>query len=271
MGLLILLRQPRNRVGWLLQGIGLVWGLTGLLDTYAEYGLVINPGSLPRPDVAAALGEGAWVPGIGLMGTFLILLFPDGHLPSPRWRPVAWLSGVTIAATTVLIEISPGVLEESPIPTMSNPLALESAETLIVILLAIFFPLLPLCMVASAVALVRRFRRSRGSERQQMKWLATAAVIVTMCYLVTMVATFLAALMDNELAWVLLLQKFAIASFVLLPLAIGVAVLRYRLYDIDVVINRTLVYGSLTATLAGTYLASVLLLQLVLSPLTDSR
>src|SRR5688572_24840424 len=90
-GLLVARRQPRNTIGWLLLGISLVWGLNALAGNYARYGLLLEPGSVPGPDVAAAISEGAWAPGIGLMCTFLILLYPDGHLPSPRWRLVAYL------------------------------------------------------------------------------------------------------------------------------------------------------------------------------------
>ena len=268
-GLLILIRQPRNRIGWVLQGIGVAWVLGVLLDGYASYGLVLEPGSLRRPDVAAALNEGSWALFVGLMGTFLILLFPDGRLPSRRWRPVGWLAGITMVAVTVLIAVEPGQLEEGPIPDMTNPLGLEAARLPLFILLGIFLPLLPLCILASAVALVMRFRRSRGVERQQLKWLATAGSAVAVVYLLTMVSTLMASFMEKQPAWVSGLQNLSLLSFVLLPLAIGIAVLRHRLYDIDVVINRTLVYGSLTATLAGAYLGSVLLLQLVLSPLTD--
>ncbi|MBA2530489.1 MAG: hypothetical protein H0V23_00020 [Nocardioidaceae bacterium] len=268
-GLLILIRQPQNTIGWVLQGIGVTWGVGSLLDSYATYGLVLNPGSLPGADVAAALNEGTWAPWIGLMGIFLILLFPDGRLPSPRWRPVAWLSAVTIVAVTVVIGLEPGLLEEGPVPDMTNPIGLEAAQLPLLVLLAIFLPLLPLCIVASAVALVLRFRRSHGFERQQIKWLATAGSLVAVLYLVTMASTLATSSMDRIPSWVLGLQNAATLSFVLLPVAIGLAILRYRLYDIDVVINRALVYGSLTAMLAGVYLGSVLLLQVVLNPITD--
>jgi len=268
-GLLILIRQPQNTIGWVLQGIGVTWGVGILLDSYATYGLVLNPGSLPGADVAAALNEGTWAPWIGLMGIFLILLFPDGRLPSPRWRPVAWLSAVTIVAVTVVIGLEPGLLEEGPVPDMTNPIGLEAAQLPLLVLLAIFLPLLPLCIVASAVALVLRFRRSHGFERQQIKWLATAGSLVAVLYLVTMASTLATSSMDRIPSWVLGLQNAATLSFVLLPVAIGLAILRYRLYDIDVVINRALVYGSLSAALAAVYLGLVLLLQLVLSPLTD--
>jgi len=268
-GLLILIRAPRNTIGWLLQGVGVAWGVSSLLYSYAAYGLVLSPGSLPGADVAAALDEGAWAPWIGLMGTFLILLFPDGHLPSPRWRPVAWLSAVTIVVVTVVISIEPGRLEEGPIAAMSNPLGLDVARVPTLVLLAVFLPLLPLCIVVSAIALVLRFRRSRGSERQQMKWLATAGSVVALTYLLAMVCTLLASFTDRTPSWVLALQDSSTMSFALLPLAIGIAILRHGLFDIDLVIKRTLVYGSLTAMLGGVYVGAVLLLQLLLNPVTN--
>ncbi|MCY7363909.1 MAG: hypothetical protein LH469_01080, partial [Frankiaceae bacterium] len=270
-GLLILRRQPRNTIGWLLQAIGVVWGLTGVAGIYASYGLLVRPGSLPGPDVAVALTAGGWAPGLGLMGTFLLLVYPNGHLPSPRWRPVAWLSASTIVVVTVVIALFPGPLDAGPDPTLQNPLGLESARPVLIVLLSLSLPLLPACIVASAVALVRRFRRSAGVERLQLKWLAAAGTVVAFMYLTTMVASLAKGITSGapDAQWLTVLQNVAIPSFVLLPVSIGIAVLRYRLYDIDLVINRALVYGGLTATLAGTYLASVLLLQLVLSPLTD--
>jgi hypothetical protein len=268
-GLLILRRLPRNTIGWLLQAVGLVWGLNGLAANYANYGLVVNPGSLPGADVVAALNEGIWAPGIGLMGTFLILLFPDGHLPSRAWRPVAWLCAVTMVLVAVAVVLDPGRLEESPVPTMSNPLAQEWAAPVLEIALAVLVPLLALCIVASAVGLVSRFRHSRGIERQQLKWLATAGAAVAAVFLVTIVSTLLTLATSPTPAWVTGLQAVSMPVFVLLPVAIGVAILQHRLYDVDVVINRALVYGLLTAALAGVYLGSVLLLQRALEPLTS--
>ncbi len=252
-GVLILRRQPRNTIGWLLQGIGLIWGLGACTDIYARYGILVAPGSLPRPDMAAALNAGIWAPAIGLMGTFLILLYPDGRLPSPRWRPVGWLCAVTVVALTTTLYLTPGPLGVGPVPTLTNPFGFESARPVLAVTQAVFLSLLPLCFVTCAVALVLRFRRSRGVERLQLKWLATAAAAVAGTFLVAPDA----------------LDQVSFLSFGLLPAAIGIAILRHGLYDIDVIINRTLVYGSLTAALAGMYLGSVLLLQLVVNPLTD--
>jgi hypothetical protein len=270
-GLLILRRQPRNTIGWMLMGIGGVSGLGALAVNYAGYGLLVDPGSVPGPGVAAALAEGSWVPWVGLMGS-LILVYPDGHLPSSRWRPVAWLFAVTITIVTAAIIFLPWTGEEAPVADMANPLGSQAAQPVLTVLLTIFFPLIPLCFVACAIALLLRFRRSRGTERLQLKWLAAAGAVVALVYLLTMVSVVLAdltALVDERAGWIRALQTMSILSFVLVPVAIGLAILRHRLYDIDVVINRALVYGSLTATLAGVYLGLVLLLQQVLSPLTD--
>jgi hypothetical protein len=268
-GLLILRRLPRNTIGWLLQTVGLVWGLGALAHNYARYGLVEDPGSLPGADVVAALNEGIWAPGIGLMGTFLILLFPDGHLPSRAWRPVAWLCAVTIVLLPVAVALSPGRLEESPVPTLANPLAQEWAAPVLEVALGVLLPLFALCIVACAVGLVSRFRHSRGIEREQLKWLATAGAAVATVFLVTIISTILTPATSPTPGWVTVLQTVSTPAFVLLPVAIGVAILQHRLYDVDVVINRALVYGSLTAALAAVYLASVLLLQLVLEPVTS--
>jgi len=268
-GLLILRRQPRNTVGWLLVGIGCVWGLGGLGDNYATYGLLVGPGSLPGPAVGALVASGIWAPALGLMGTFLILLYPDGHLPSPGWRPVAWLSGATVLTLTIVLYLSPGELLEAPAPGLTNPLALESAQPVLEAALSVLLPLFALCFVACAVGLVRRFRRSHGVERQQLKWLATAGAVVASVFLVSIVTSAVAAPTGREPAWLLALNQVSFLLWALLPISIGIAILRHGLYSIDVVINRALVYGSLTAALAVVYLGSVLLLQLVLSPLTD--
>ena len=271
-GLIVLRRQPDNRIGWLLLGIGMLWGLVLLGDNYATYGLVVDPGSLPAPDIVAALNEGTWVPGIGLMGTFLILLYPDGHLPSPHWRPVAWVSAITIVLLGFAVDLSPGSMEESPVPTMENPIAWEAAEPVVNAVTFVFFPMLPLCIVACAVALVRRFRRSRGVERLQLKWLAAAGAVVAFIYLVaisSVVLSDLGLLPPGRASWFIFLSTTSTLSFALLPASIGIAVLRYGLYEIDVVINRALVYAGLTALLAGVYLGSVLLFQLVLEPITQ--
>lgn len=266
-GLLIVRRQPRNTVGWVLQGVGAAWGLTALTDAYAAYGLAVRPGSVPGAQVAAALSSSGWAPGIGLMGTFLLLLYPDGHLPSPRWRPLAVLSVVTITVVTVTITLSPGPLRVGPEPGLRNPLGLESLRTELLAVLAVALPLFVLCILASAAGLVRRFRRSHGVERLQLKWLATAGAAVAMLYLCGMAASLSRISLSSDQGdpgWLIMLHNASVLSFVLLPLSIGVAMLRHRLYDIDLVINRALVYGALTAALAAVYLASVLVLQLML-------
>jgi hypothetical protein len=203
------------------------------------------------------------------MGTFLVLLFPDGHLPSRRWAAVAWVSAASITVVTVTIAFMPGKLDESAVPGLANPLGWEAGERLLVVLLAIFLPLLPVSIVACALSLVQRFRRSDGVERLQLKWLATAGTVVAVLYLTMMAVSWLRMTTPYgaEPLWLSALQTLSILSFALLPAAIGVAILRHRLYDIDLVINRTLVYGGLTLTLAGVYVGAVLLLQLILNPL----
>lgn len=270
-GMLVLRRQPRNPIGWVLLGIGIAWGLGGISDAYATYGLVVDPGSLPAPKVAAALNQGVWAPAIGLMTTLLILLYPDGRPPSPRWRWVAWLCGVTIAVVYVGITLSPGEMSEGPGAGEHNPLGLDGAGDELMVATPFALTLLPLCVVLCAIGLVVRFRRSTGVEREQLKWLATAGAVVALMFAASMAITILREALDidgPEPGWMLLLQNLSVSSFLLIPLAIGVAILRHRLYDIDVVLNRALVYLSLTATLAGFYLVAVLLLGRVLAPVT---
>jgi hypothetical protein len=269
-GLLIVRQQPRNTVGWILIAIGLAWGVSGLLDDYAVYGLVVAPGTVPGADTAAALNQGAWAPGFGLMGTFLILLFPDGHLPSPRWAPVAWVAGVTLAVVTLVIDLTPGPVDEGPVPGLANPIGWQAGEGLLKVLLVVFLPLVPILILVCAAGLVTRFRRSKGVERQQLKWLASAGIMVGFLYFLAMLCALLVATGAlKQTAVVTVVQGIGILSFMLLPVAIGMAVLRHGLYEIDVVINRALVYTSLTAMLLLVYLGSVLLLQLVLAPLTN--
>ena len=265
-GVLIASREPTNSIGWLLLTIGLIWELWGGVGgTYVLWGFDVAPGSLPRPDLVAALTSSIWVPGLGLIGTFLILLFPNGRLPSPRWRPVAWLCGLVLVLLSLLIPLAPVPLNElgdSSLPPLDNPLAVEAIGSSFFkgpFFAGLLF-LLPLCIAACAWSLIRRFRRSQGQERLQLKWLASGAGATATLFLVTIVAGPLTTTLSGsseQPQWVDVLDQIGLFSFLLIPAAVGVAILRHRLYDIDVFINRALVYGALTAVLAIVYLAGV--------------
>jgi signal transduction histidine kinase len=259
-GLLITRQQPRNRIGWLLLAIGWAWAWTTPIDLYVGWGLIHDPGSLPGAHAMQAFIAGSWLPPIGLMGIFLILLFPDGRLPSPRWRPLAWLSAAVIVVGYLAITFAPGPLDEVLVPEASNPLGIDALRPLLLGALVVALPLLPLCVLASAWSLVRRFRRAHGDERLQLKWLATAGTFVAVAFVLSMASSLPYALRDESEAfagWVDFIQTVSILSFVLIPIAIGVAVSRHGLYEIDAIINRALVLGALGVFITGVYVAIV--------------
>lgn len=262
-GVLVAVRQPHNPIGWILLTIGLVWEVPS--EEIARYGAVTVPGSIAASEILAVLTSSAWVPGIGLIGTFLLLLFPDGHLPSRRWRPVAWVSGLTLLMVTVVIPLLPMSLREVAaydfLPTTPNPLGVATLTT-VADLSDVVLLIVPLCIIACAVSVVVRFRRARGVERQQLKWLAVAGVVTAVVYLLVMVLSLIyggTAWNDGTTpAWLAVVQDLFVIVFMAIPVAVGIAILRHRLYDIDLIINRALVYGGLTATLAVVYLTGVL-------------
>jgi hypothetical protein len=272
-GALISSRHPRNPIGWICLADGLLWMLLGVIDSYYRYG-VANPGTVPYPVAIGTLAnQWLWMPTVGLLGIYLLLLFPDGRLPSRRWRPLAWFSGVMIVLLSVTEGLAPGPLEnQGGVP---NPFGLEKFPWLADAAL-VMLPLLPLCILAAAVSLVLRYRRSGGEVRQQIKWIAFVASFAGLVYLIAMVSQlFLAPMMVGNGGslpplplWFELLTSVAVLGFAGVPVAIGFAVLKYRLYDIDLLINRTLVYGSLTAMLVAAYFGSVVLLQGALRALT---
>jgi signal transduction histidine kinase len=257
-GIFVLTKQPRNRVGWVLLGIGMLGILGTILNGYGEYGLKINPGSVPGPDVAEALAQPMWAPVIGVVGIYLILLFPDGRLPSARWKKVAWLAAIGILGTCILMAVVPGKIEDAPVPNLENPLGIEALRSFVPVIF-VFILMIPISMVASAVSLVQRFRRAEGIVRLQLKWLTTAAGFVAVAYAAALLASFgtiLAGARKDPL-WLTISQNAAVASFLLIPIAIGFALLKYHLYDIDIVINKTLVYGLLAAFITAVYVGIV--------------
>jgi hypothetical protein len=270
-GALIASKRPKNAVGWLCLAVGLMWTLSGVLDYYGYYGAA-TPGSVPFPVVAAGISDWIWVPAVGLLGTYVLLLFPDGRLPSRRWRPLAWLSGVVIILLSFGVMLAPGPLDN--LAGVRNPFGIEGAEWLTVGAYALL-PLLPLCMLASALSLVLRYRRSGGEERQQIKWIAFAASVVVVLYAIAMIASFVFPAESWTTAgsvwWLNLLTYAVLSSFTLVPIAVGIAVLKSRLYEIDIIINRALVYVSLTVMLVALYLGGIVLLQRVFVAFTGQR
>ncbi len=243
-GVVVASRRPENAVGWLFCTIGLLHGIAVFTGQYAAYALLTRPEALPAGVAAAWLGTWIWVPGVALNVTFLLLLFPYGRPPSPRWWPVAWLGasaavlGSAVIAVLPWDELNAGVPADNPLE-IAGVLAFRSE---IVVLIGLSGAASTLLCVLSVIV---RFRRARGEERQQLKWFAYAGGLYVLTIFVPhpMVANL----------------QLLTATF--LPIAAGVAILRYHLYDIDILINRTLVYGALTAALALVYFGSVATLQ----------
>ena len=258
-GFLIARRRPSHPIGWLLLGVGLSWGLRAFLfDSYLRWTLTVHPGSLPAAPLVGGLTFPLWVPAVGLMGTFLILLFPDGRLPSPRWRPLAWASAITIIGLYVEGVIRPGPVEQAAVSNLRNPFAINALAPILPALDALVL-LLPVCILACAVALVLRFRRSSGVDRLQLKWLATAGAFAGCGYLFMMLAGMYAAVTQAgpTPGWTDLVSDVVVGSFVLMPVAIGVAVLKHGLYGIDRLISRTVSYAVITSTLLAVYVGVV--------------
>ena len=184
-GAMIASRRPKNPIGWILLADGLLWMLSDVMDYYAVYG-VASPGSVPFAVGVAGINNVLWVPAVGLLGTYVFLLFPDGRLPSRRWRPLAWLCGVVLVLVSVGVGFGPGILED--LGGVRNPFGIERypwvTDAAYVVL-----PLFLLCMLGSVLSLVMRYRRSRGEERQQIKWIAFAASFVGIVYVIAMVGS----------------------------------------------------------------------------------
>jgi len=257
-GALIASRRPENPIGWICLAAGLFW-----MSIVVESSIT---GSEPYPVIIDALTLWTWVPPVGLLAIYMILLFPDGRLPSRRWRPLAWLSGAVMVLASVAVTLTPGPLPDHP--RVHNPLGLEGYP-IVTQALTGSVVLLPICILASATSLVWRYRHSGGEVRQQIKWVVFAASLVGIAYAVTLVSglfltpeTFTTG--QEAPLWLALLQDAVLISYAGVPIAVGFAVLRYRLYDIDVLINRTLVYGSLTTMLVAVYVIGVVGLQAIL-------
>jgi signal transduction histidine kinase len=264
-GAVIATRQPEHTMGWLMLGIGGGAGLTAILEIYAVTALRVFPGSLPFPGIALALTAGLWVPFIGMVGTFFILLFPDGHLPTPRWRPWAWFCATSMILVYTLLTLIPSRFTDlgysDPASPGShgvrNPLGIEAFRPIAGVLTSSVF-LIPIAIVGCAVAMIRRYRRSQGQERLQMKWFAASAGLLAAGYLFAMVSSIPFTLLHKPTPdWINTVSSLAILPFVLIPIVVGVAILKYRLYDIDVVIKKTVVFGALAAFITLVYVAIV--------------
>jgi hypothetical protein len=252
---------PQNPVGWIFCAIGLVAGMRLFVAEYAIVTLLAEPGSvpgmLPGGEALAWISSWLWVSHIGLF-VFLALLFPDGRPPTPRWRPFGWLVGVVIVVGTVSVALWPETA--AGFDLVNHPLGIEVATETLNPVETILYTL----GLIATVSLLVRLRRSKGEERQQLKWFAYAVtVLAASAILAYVVSESIDALWLGWISSVLVM-----VSVVGLPVAVGIAILRYHLYNIDLIINRTLVYGALTAVLVVLYFGSIVVLQLLFRTLT---
>ena len=254
MGAVVAARQPQNPVGWIFICVGLTPTTGFFTGAYAARSLSTG-GGLPAGTVIEWVSSWAWFPGIGLLATFALLLFPDGRLPSPRWRIVPYIAGVLIVVVTASMAFLPGPMEpfDATLPSNDNPFGIESARSLIETIEGVAFSLVPLVALVCALSLAFRYRRATYEQRQQIKWFAYSAVVLVV---VIAFESPISQLLGDAVA-----QGFFFAGMIFPSIGAGIGILKYRLYDIDVVINRTIVYVILTALLASAYLGLVVVMQ----------
>ncbi len=251
-GALVASRRPENPIGWIFCAVGLVLGVGVLTAAYADYALAVGPGSLPGEEYAAWISAWTGGPGALLAAAFLFLLFPTGTLPSRRWRPVAWMAAIGSPLSALGEALKPGPLHTHS--SIDNPVGIEGTlGDVAEVLGAAGAVALNVGVLLSGISLVLRLRRAQGVERQQLKWFAYAAIMMGGGFVASILFS---SGLANSIAW-----SSGILGFMVLPVATGIALLRYRLYDIDALINRTLVYGALTAVLVAVYLVSVVALR----------
>ncbi|MGZ8632191.1 MAG: sensor histidine kinase [Actinomycetota bacterium] len=252
-GVLIASRRPENSIGWLLLGIGVANGLSNVAGGYAEWAIYAGSDAPWGEAIAAFLGW-TWIPSVALPATFLPLLFPDGHLPSPRWRWFAWVLAIGMVSASIGIIFTGGEIEGYP--GVDNPIAVPGFEVLTVGLFVI-----PIGVIGAVASLVVRFRRAQADERQQIKWVAAAAAVMGVVYTAALLATWISASGwesgSDTPGWIQALQTASIASFALIPLAMGVAILRYHLYDLGLVIRKTLLIAMLALFVTAIYVMIV--------------
>jgi hypothetical protein len=263
-GALILSHRPENTIGWIFCAAALFQALSEFGLEYATYALITRPGALPLGAEMSWLADWIWALGLGLILVFLPLYFPDGRPPSRRWRPVAWLGGLAIGLISVPVPIL--TWPERGMVVLRGGGIGDGDPGWLVALVEAGFPLMLLAGLGAMISLFVRFHWARGDERQQLKWFASGAALT--------------------LAWIFVFEQLvstegglleavaAVSSLVLvpaIPIATGIAILRYRLYGIDRIINRTLVYGVLTTTLVLVYLGGVVSLQYTFRLLTGGN
>jgi hypothetical protein len=257
-GALIVSRHPKHPIGWLFLAAGLANALLSLFFGYGSYALAVHPPRLPGGVVASWLSDVIWLPSVAVSTTFLFLLFPSGALPSPRWRSVAWAAivGTSLVALTLVFE--PTLYSQ---PDIKAPLALpKAAEPMLGLAGTVGFFLWAGATLAAVVSLILRLRRASGEQRLQIKWVAFAA-------LASIVVLIPAFILESPEA-LTFLEGLALLG---IPASVGIAILKYRLYDIDRIINRTLVYAALTALLVGVYVGAAVGLGALIRSITSQE
>ena len=262
-GAIVASRRPENPVGWLLGLYGLAQSIDHFSAQYAIYALLARPDSPPAGE-AFAWASSFLLPIIIGFSVFLILLFPTGRLPSRRWRWVTWLTVAFVLVGAISGAFSSG--PEDGLGPIRNPLGMEGFSN---VSNSILFNMLPLfLLVAAASSVFMRLRRAKGVERQQIKWFAYAAAATVMGLVLAYV---IPDVIDVPLWFERIGYAILLSLIPAMPISIGIAILKYRLYDIDIIINRTLVYGSLTVTLALVYFGVVTATQALFRTLTGQQ
>ena len=218
-GALLASRRAGGAIGWIGIAVGLAVGFVTITGAWAKYTLVAHPGALPGGRYAAWGSSWTWLIFIGLIAIYMVLLFPTGAPPSPRWRPVAWIAGLAIAVGSIGMAFAPGPLEDAPVE-LNNPVGIEGAKTPLAVLaiagIVVFFA----CVLAALASMVVRFRHSSGTERQQLKWFVSATLFTIVLFFSAVTVT---ALLPDAVASAL--QSASLVALASIPVAMGVAIL----------------------------------------------